>query len=193
MPSCRFCGTTLGHTFVDLGKSPLCESYVSSEQSNQMEPFYPLHVYVCGECFLVQLEGYVSPKDIFSEYAYFSCYADSWVEHCPALHRENGRAFQLSSWLAASGRWAGRQQRRLSAPAFRETKVIPVLGIEPAQRCGKGVPTIVKFFGEGHRPRPWLLEGQKADLLIGRNVLAQVPDLNDFRLEAPAVTSGISP
>ena len=82
MASCRFCGTTLHHTFVDLGMSPLCESYLSCDQLNQMEPFYPLHVYVCGECFLVQLEAYVSAEHIFSDYAYFSSYSDSWVEHC---------------------------------------------------------------------------------------------------------------
>src|SRR5262245_61253836 len=81
MPSCRFCGTTLRHTFVDLGMSPLCESYLAREQLNRMEPFYPLHVYVCGECFLVQLEAYVSAEHIFSDYAYFSSYSDSWIEH----------------------------------------------------------------------------------------------------------------
>ncbi len=78
---CMCCGTPLRHTFVDLGNSPLCESYLTTEQLNQMEPFYPLHVYVCEKCFLVQLEEFVSPKDIFTEYAYFSSYADSWIEH----------------------------------------------------------------------------------------------------------------
>src|SRR5437867_6027256 len=79
--SCRFCGTKLQHTFVDLGMSPLCESYVSPERLNQMEPFYPLHVHVCDKCFLVQLEKYVSPEEIFCEYAYFSSYSDSWLKH----------------------------------------------------------------------------------------------------------------
>ena len=78
---CLFCGTALRHTFVDLGMSPLCESYVAKERLNHMEPFYPLHVYVCDQCFLVQLQEYVSPEEIFTEYAYFSSYADSWVEH----------------------------------------------------------------------------------------------------------------
>src|SRR6266436_4620941 len=81
MPSCRFCRSALRHTLVDMGMSPLCESYVSREQLNQMEPFYPLHAYVCGECFLVQLEAYVSAEHIFSDYAYFSSFSDSWVEH----------------------------------------------------------------------------------------------------------------
>jgi len=78
---CLFCGAALRHTFVDLGMSPLCESYVPEDELNHMEPFYPLHVYVCDHCFLVQLEEYVSPAEIFTEYAYFSSYADSWVEH----------------------------------------------------------------------------------------------------------------
>jgi hypothetical protein len=80
-PICRFCRSPLQHTLVDLGMSPLCESYLTAEQLNQMEPFYPLHVYVCESCFLVQLEEYVSPEAIFSEYAYFSSYADSWLQH----------------------------------------------------------------------------------------------------------------
>src|SRR5262245_55739608 len=80
-PTCRFCSGPLRHTFVDLGMSPLCESYVPAERLNHMEPFYPLHVYVCHQCFLVQLQEYVSPQEIFTEYAYFSSYADSWVEH----------------------------------------------------------------------------------------------------------------
>src|SRR5437870_1121307 len=76
---CRFCGAPLTKTFVDLGMSPLCESYVSADQLNQMEPFYPLHVFVCDHCFLVQLQEYVSPETIFTEYAYFSSYAESWL------------------------------------------------------------------------------------------------------------------
>ena len=78
---CRFCGTKLQHTLVDLGMSPLCESYVSPENANRMEAFYPLHVYVCDNCFLAQLEQFVSAEDIFTEYAYFSSYSDSWLEH----------------------------------------------------------------------------------------------------------------
>src|SRR3974390_1936818 len=78
---CLFCGENLQYTFVDLGMSPLCESYVSSEQLNRMEPFYPLHVRVCGNCFLVQLEEYVDPQNIFTEYAYFSSYSSDWLKH----------------------------------------------------------------------------------------------------------------
>src|SRR5713101_6353232 len=79
--SCRFCGSGLRHTFTDLGMSPPCESNLSADQLNQMEPFYPLHVFVCEHCFLVQLEEYVSPENIFTEYAYFSSYSDSWLVH----------------------------------------------------------------------------------------------------------------
>ena len=78
---CRFCGTELKHTFVDLGMSPLCQTHIEEHQLNHREPFYPLHAYVCGKCFLVQLDEYVAPEDIFTEYAYFSSYADSWVQH----------------------------------------------------------------------------------------------------------------
>src|ERR1700752_1520457 len=79
---CRFCSAPLRHSFVDLGMSPLCQTHITPEQLNRMEPFYPLHALVCTECWLVQLQEFVAPADIFSEYAYFSSYADSWVEHC---------------------------------------------------------------------------------------------------------------
>src|SRR5947209_20264207 len=94
-PHCRFCQAALRHTFVDLGMSPLCESYLTRAQLNRMEPFYPLHVYVCAECFLVQLEAYVSAEHIFSDYAYFSSYSDSWVEHARAYAEQVVGRFQL--------------------------------------------------------------------------------------------------
>src|SRR2546430_2535821 len=84
-PGCRFCGTKLEHTFVDLGMSPLCESFLPGDHLNQMEEFYPLHAYVCGNCFLVQLEAYVTPEHIFSDYAYFSSYSDSWLKMCSGV------------------------------------------------------------------------------------------------------------
>lgn len=180
MLSCRFCGTALNHTFVDLGMSPLCESYLRREQLNQMEPFYPLHVYVCGECFLVQLEAYVSAEHIFREYAYFSSYSDSWVEHARAYTEKMVERFSLGARdhvveLASNDGYL--LQHFVS-------KGIPVLGVEPAANVAevavqKGIPTIVKFFGES-TAREMALEGRQADLLIGNNVLAQVPDLNDF-------------
>ena len=160
--------------------SPLCESYVSREQLNQMEPFYPLHVYVCGECFLVQLEAYVSDEHIFSEYAYFSSYSDSWVEHCRVYTERMVERFDLGPQdqvveLASNDGYL--LQHFVG-------KGIPVLGIEPAANIAevavrKGIPTLVKFFGE-NVARELVSEGMKADLLVGNNVLAQVSDLNDF-------------
>ncbi len=180
MPTCRFCGTTLGHTFVDLGMSPLCESYVSRDQLNQMEPFYPLHAYVCGECFLVQLQAFVSAEHIFSDYAYFSSYSDSWVEHCRVYTERMVERFHLGTRdqvveLASND---GYLLQHFVA------RGIPSLGVEPAANVAevamrKGIPTVVKFFGE-NTARELAAEGRMADLLLGNNVLAQVPDLNDF-------------
>src|SRR4051812_32656442 len=146
---CRFCGAGLHHTFVDLGMSPLCESYVSQEQLNSMEPFYPLHVYVCERCFLVQLLEYVSPADIFSEYAYFSSYSDSWLEHARAYTNMAIERFELNS---ASKVVEIASNDGYLLQYFVERR-IPVLGIEPAANVAvvaqqKGIPSIVKFFGK---------------------------------------------
>ena len=177
---CRFCGTVLRHTFVDLGMSPLCESYVGPDQLNQMEPFYPLHVYVCEHCFLVQLEEYVSPEEIFSEYAYFSSYSDTWLQHAKAYTDMIVERFKLDEQshvveLASNDGYLLQ---------YFVQKGIPVLGVEPAANIAevavkKGVPTLVKFFGE-KLARELAAAGKQADLLIGNNVLAQVPDLNSF-------------
>jgi hypothetical protein len=179
-PCCRFCGTSLHHTFVDLGMSPLCESYLSSEQLNRMEPFYPLHVQVCHNCFLVQLEAYVSPEHIFTEYAYFSSYADTWLQHAKAYTDLMVERFHLN------------EQSHVVEVASNDgyllqyfvEKHIPCLGIEPAANVAKvaidkGVPTLVEFFGT-ESARRLAAQGKQADLLLGNNVLAQVPDLNDF-------------
>jgi 2-polyprenyl-3-methyl-5-hydroxy-6-metoxy-1,4-benzoquinol methylase len=178
--TCRFCGTSLKHTFIDLGMSPLCESYVSSEQRNQMEPFYPLHVYVCDRCFLVQLETYVTPEHIFTEYAYFSSYADSWLQHSKAYTDLMVERFHLNS---ASHVVEVASNDGYLLQYFVE-KNIPCLGIEPAANVAqvaieKGVPTQVEFFGV-ESARKLAAEGKQADLLLGNNVLAQVPNLNDF-------------
>lgn len=177
---CRCCGTPLEHTFVDLGMSPLCESYVSREGLNQMEPFYPLHVYVCHHCFLVQLEEYVKAKEIFSEYAYFSSYSDSWLEHVR----------NYTDMIVARLNLDQRSQVMELASndgyllQYFVKKGIPAIGVEPAANVAlaaeqKGVPTIVKFFGKT-TARELVAEFGKTDLIIGNNVLAQVPDLNDF-------------
>lgn len=177
---CRFCGEPLRHTFVDLGMSPLCESYIASETRNQMEPFYPLHVDVCYSCYLVQLEQYVSAEDIFTEYAYFSSYAEHWLKHAETYVEMVCRRFQLG---AASQVIEVASNDGYLLQYFLPRQ-IPVLGIEPARNVaavaiGKGVPTRTEFFGEA-TARVLAAEGKSADLLLGNNVLAQVPDLNDF-------------
>jgi hypothetical protein len=178
--ACRFCGQPLQHTVVDLGMSPLCESYLAAAQLNQMEPFYPLHVYVCGTCFLVQLEEYVSPGDIFSEYAYFSSYSDSWLDHARAYTAQMIERFGLhaQSHVVEVGSNDGYLLQ------YFVEQHIPVLGIEPAANVAaaavaKGVTTHVAFFGT-QTAAQLAADGRQADLLIGNNVLAQVPDLNDF-------------
>jgi hypothetical protein len=160
--------------------SPLCESYLAAEQLNQMEPFYPLHVYVCGACFLVQLEEYVSPSDIFSEYAYFSSYSDSWLDHARAYTAQMIERFGLhaQSHVVEVGSNDGYLLQ------YFVERHIPVLGIEPAANVAaaavaKGVATHVAFFGT-QTAAQLAADGRQADLLIGNNVLAQVPDLNDF-------------
>jgi SAM-dependent methyltransferase len=178
--ACRFCGKELQSTFVDLGMSPLCESYVDQGQLNQMEPFYPLHVYVCQNCYLVQLEEYVKPEDIFTEYAYFSSYSDSWLKHAHDYTEMIVERLKL-----------GRNSLVVEVASndgyllqYFIKKGIPALGIEPAINVAevalqKGIPTRVEFFGV-ESARTLKSEGYSPDLIIGNNVLAQVPDLNDF-------------
>jgi 2-polyprenyl-3-methyl-5-hydroxy-6-metoxy-1,4-benzoquinol methylase len=178
--SCRFCGAKLQHTFVDLGMSPPCESYRKLEQLNEMEPFYPLHVYVCENCLLVQLQEYISPENIFSDYAYFSSYSDSWLQHAKNYTEMAVKRFNLNkqSQVVEIASNDGYLLQYFVANG------IPVLGIEPAANIAevamqKGIPTIVKFFGE-ETAKEQVAKAKQADLLIGNNVLAHVPDLNDF-------------
>lgn len=179
-PRCLFCAASLAQTFVDLGMSPLCESYVSREQLNQMEAFYPLHVRVCGQCFLVQLEQFVSPEHIFTEYAYFSSYSESWLAHAKDyVDMIAGRLNLGSGSLAIE---LGSNDGYLLRNFVK--KGIPALGVEPAANVAKvavekGVPTMVAFFGRNTAEKI-VAGGQKADLVVGNNVLAQVPDINDF-------------
>ena len=179
-PRCLFCREPLRQTLVDLGMSPLCESYLSREQLNQMEPFYPLHVRVCGKCFLAQVEEYVSAENIFSDYAYFSSYSDSWVAHAKRYCEQMITRFGLNERSLAV-EVASNDGYLLQH--FVAAK-IPVLGIEPAANVAavavdKAIPTLVKFFGV-NTARELVAEGKRADLLLGNNVLAQVPDINDF-------------
>jgi SAM-dependent methyltransferase len=177
---CRYCGAALRHTFVDLGMSPLCQTHITPEQLNHMEPFYPLRAYVCEKCLLVQLEEFVAPGDIFSEYAYFSSYSDSWVEHARRYVELVSERFGLNTnsrvmEIASNDGYLLQHFVR---------KNIPVLGIEPAANIAKvanekGINTTVRFHG-CDSARDVVAETGQADLLLGNNVLAHVPDLNDF-------------
>jgi SAM-dependent methyltransferase len=178
--SCRFCGGLLSRTFVDLGTSPLCESYPSAADLNRGEVFYPLHVYVCEHCFLVQLEEYESAENIFSDYAYFSSYSDSWLKHADNYCDKMTQRFSLGA-KSLVVEVASNDGYLLQYFVRRN---VPVLGIEPAANVAKvavekGVPTLVRFFGT-QLANELAGEGPCADLVLGNNVLAQVPDLNDF-------------
>src|SRR5579872_2281847 len=178
--NCRFCGSKLTNTFVDLGMSPLCESYVPLEQLNSMEPFYPLRVLVCGQCRLVQLLEYESPSDIFSEYAYFSSFSDSWLKHA----RDYVEMVISRLKLLPTDQVIEVASNDGYLLQYFVAKGFSPLGIEPAANVAaeakkKGVPTKVAFFGE-KTATTLVEEGKRAKLLLGNNVLAHVPDLNDF-------------
>ena len=177
---CRFCGSTLEHIFVDLGASPLVQSFLSSDKLNQMEPFYPLQVFVCGKCFLVQLREFVAPENIFSDYLYFASYSDTWLAHAKRYTDEMVRRFPISEKslvieIASNDGYL--------LQYFAE-KNIPVLGVEPAANVAqvaakKGISSITKFFSR-ETAKELVAAGKRADLLLGNNVLAHVPDINDF-------------
>jgi len=177
---CRSCGASLTRTFIDLGMSPLANSYVRADRLNRPEPFYPLHVRVCGGCFLAQLEEVEDPESIFSDYAYFSSFSESWLKHAKDYVDAVTDRFGLN----------GRSQIVEIASndgyllQYFVAKQIPVLGIEPAQNVAeeairKGIPTEVRFFDEG-AALDLVSRGHQADLIVGNNVLAHVPKLNDF-------------
>jgi len=180
MANCRFCAVPLHHTFVDLGMSPLCESFLTAGQLNQMERFYPLHVWVCERCFLVQVEEYVHPEGIFTEYAYFSSYSDSWLAHARAYVKMISARLGLNS--ASHVVELGSNDGYLLQYFVAEG--IPVLGIDPAKNVAeaaiaRGVPTVMELFGR-RTASELAAAGKQADLVLGCNVLAQVPDVNDF-------------
>ena len=177
---CRFCGSALQQSFCDLGMSPLSNAYLKPEQLQQMEAFYPLHTHVCGQCYLVQLQEFESPEQIFSDYAYFSSYSESWLQH----------AREYTEYMA--GRFGFNDAHQVIEIAsndgyllqYFKAQGIPVLGIEPAANVARvaeeaGIPTISKFFGTAAAVE-LAGSGHMADLLLGNNVLAHVPDINDF-------------
>ena len=177
---CRFCGAKLKRTFVDLGMSPLCENYPTLEELGAGEMYYPLHVFVCDSCFLVQLEEFETPEKIFRHYAYFSSYSDSWLKHCERYTRDMKARFGL-----------GKESLVVEVASndgyllqYFVQQGVPVLGIEPAENVAKvavekGVPTVTEFLGAKVAGK-LAAEGRAGDLVVGNNVLAQVPDLNDF-------------
>jgi hypothetical protein len=160
--------------------SPLCESFLSADQIDHMEPYYPLHALVCGKCFLVQLKEYVKPEQIFTEYAYFSSYSAHWVEHA----RRYCEMIKLRLGLGAKSQVFEIASNDGYLLQHFLTLSVPVIGIEPAANVAKAalqknIPTLVEFFGLKLAQR-LVSEGRQADLIIGNNVLAQVPGLNDF-------------
>jgi hypothetical protein len=178
---CRFCQAQLEHTFVDLGMSPLCQDHIKPEELKRMEPFYPLHAYVCTNCFLVQLEEFVAPSTLFNDYAYFSSYSDSWLQHAKRYSDQITTQFSINEKNLVA-ELASNDGYLLQ---YFVEKGIPVLGIEPASNVAeyainkRGIRTESKFFGLG-TAREMVEKYGKADLLIGNNVLAHVPDINDF-------------
>ena len=177
---CRYCKTPLHHVFVDLGVSPLANSYLKPEQLQKMEPHYPLCVFVCEACYLVQLPEVQSPEEIFSDYAYFSSYSESWLRHAKDY---TGLMIDRFGFDSRSQIIEIASNDGYLLQYFKE-KGVPVLGIEPARNVAKtaqeaGIPTIIKFFGT-QTARELADQGTFADLLLGNNVLAHVPDINDF-------------
>jgi SAM-dependent methyltransferase len=177
---CRFCHAALHQTFADLGASPLSNAFLCPDDLGAPEPYYPLKAQVCTDCFLVQLPAVQTPESIFSEYAYFSSYSQSWLDHAAEYVRA------ITARLSLTG---GSQVIEIASNdgyllQYFRARGVPVLGIEPAANVARiaeerGVPTLVRFFGE-ELARELAAEGRSADLIVGNNVLAHVPDLNDF-------------
>ena len=178
--ACRSCGEPLRRVILDLGMSPLCESFLGPDQLDAMEPFYPLRLRLCETCWLVQLAEYVAPEQIFTEYAYFSSFSDSWVAHAARFASSTIERLELDgdSLVVELGSNDGYLLRHFSDAG------IPVLGVEPARNVAEaasrlGIETLVRFFGTDVA-QDLVMSGRRADLLVVNNVLAQVPALNDF-------------
>ncbi len=177
---CRSCSTPLTRTFVDLGVSPLANAYLTEGDLDRPEVFYPLHVYVCERCLLVQLPVFATPDDIFTDYAYFSSYSESWLEHARRYVELATKRFGLS---------AGSKVVELASNdgyllQYFQALGVSVLGVEPARNVAvaaldRGIPTVVEFFGAELAERLHR-EGHAADLIVANNVLAHVPNVHDF-------------
>jgi 2-polyprenyl-3-methyl-5-hydroxy-6-metoxy-1,4-benzoquinol methylase len=179
-PMCRHCGSVLDVTFCNLGMSPLANSYLTEAELDQKEIFYPLHAYVCSQCFLVQLKDFETPENIFSNYSYFSSYSDTWLAHVEEYVGKMVKRFGLNG-ASQVIEIASNDGCLLK---FFKQRGVPILGIEPAQNVAcvaehNGVPTLVQFFNQA-TATALAREGTQADLLLGNNVLAHVPDINEF-------------
>jgi len=188
-PACRLCGAPLTRVFVDLGAQPLCESYLDDDGLHQPETFYPLRTYVCDECLLVQAEDFATPEQIFREYAYFSSYSASWLDHAARFSAAAAERERLgaSSFVVEVASNDGYLLRNFVARGIR------VLGVDPARNVAaaaeqQGVPTVTEFFG-AELARALVSEHGKADLVVANNVLAHVPDLHDFTAGLAAVVA----
>jgi len=177
---CRFCGSVLNKIFLDLGITPLSNSFLHVQDIQKPEKKYPLKVYLCGNCFLVQIPEFQTPSEIFREYAYFSSYSESWLKHAENYTNNITEKYQINNnhlviEIASNDGYLLQ---------FFKKKKIPVLGIEPAENVAKaakekGIETVVEFFGE-ELAKKLVEENKRADLIIGNNVLAHVPNINDF-------------
>jgi SAM-dependent methyltransferase len=180
MTGCRFCAAPLTQTFADLGMAPPSNSFVAPEHASAMEPFYPLHAFVCDQCHLVQLEEFETPEQIFSNYLYFSSFSDSWLKHAEAY---------TDQMISRFGLGAGSQVVEIGSNdgyllQYFRARGVPVLGVEPAANVAaaataRGIPTDVSFFGVA-TARRLKSSGIEPDVIAANNVMAHVPDLNDF-------------
>ena len=180
MNRCRLCDADLHDVFVDLGMSPLSNAYLTSDQLQQMEPFFPLRVFLCAKCLLVQLPAVQTPEAIFGDYAYFSSYSESWLQHAQRYVEEVSKRFAID-----------RKQRVVELASndgyllqYFVQRGVPVLGVEPAGNVARaaeqrGVATLVRFFGRS-AAADIARDFGRADLIVANNVLAHVPDLHDF-------------
>ncbi len=176
---CRFCRAVLRHTFVDLGEMPLVNAYLRDDQLGDTEALYPLHVYVCDQCFLVQHNAVVQPRDLFHDYAYYSSYSETWLLHAKAYVDMIVTRLGLGPChrVVEIGSNDGYLLKYFMAHG------LSVLGIEPAMTVAdaarqRGIPTRMAFFGDA-TATSLTAEGLEADLLVGNNVLAHIPDIND--------------
>ena len=189
MNTCRFCRAPLTHNFIDLGRQPVSNDYLSKAQLDARgEPAYPLNVWVCDRCFLVQAEDAVAHDAMFTaDYAYFSSFSEAWLKHCQAFADMAVKRFGLG---------AGSQVVEVASNdgyllQYLQAAGVPVLGVEPtantaAAAVAKGIPTEVRFFG-AETGADLARRGIKVDLMFGANVLAHVPDINDFMAGFPRV------